>query len=224
MMISGCKSENDIEMESPETATKKQYTYLALGDSYTIGEGVKEEDRFPNIIIGSINKKHNFKGEVNIIATTGWRTDQLINAVNSANLEPGDFDFITLLIGVNNQYQGAPLEKFEQELDSLISMSIELMEGANDKIILISIPDYGVTPFASSRGPEKIEQEINTYNDIKKAFSEKYEIPYVYITDLTRLAKNELSLLASDQLHPSGILYRQWVERILPEVEKILGL
>jgi lysophospholipase L1-like esterase len=226
IMISCMESENFMEIEEvmEEEETKEKISYLALGDSYTIGQSVSESERFPVIIADSLSSKYGLETDLKIIATTGWRTDDLLNAMDRENPESRKYDFISLLIGVNNQYQGKPIAQYKAELEVLINRSIELLEGNSQKLILVSIPDYGVTPFAANRDPQKIAQEIDAYNTIKQEFAEKYSTKYVFITDLTRAAKSDLSLLATDELHPSGKSYAQWVRRIFPIVEEILKL
>ena len=200
---------------------EKVLNYLALGDSYTIGESVSETERFPYQLINSnFNEPHKV-GEYKIIAKTGWTTRNLLDAMDNEELVSGTYDFITLLIGVNNQFQGKPFSQYEEELRTLIERALNLLEGDASKLILVSIPDYGVTPFGSNRNPEKIGEEINQYNQYKEKLAEEYNAHYVYITDLTRNAKADSSLLANDQLHPSGKSYAQWVERIVPVINEI---
>lgn len=196
--------------------------YLALGDSYTIGHGVPDEDRFPNQLMASAFSKPHEIGEFKIIARTGWTTRNLLDAMDRDSLKTGAYDFITLLIGVNNQFQGKPIDQYVEEFNILMDRSIALLEGDASRLIVVSIPDYGVTPFGLSRNPEKIAAEIDNYNEINKNIAQERNAHYVYITDLTKAAKDDLTLLASDQLHPSGKSYAQWVERIIPEVNKIL--
>lgn len=194
-------------------------SYLALGDSYTIGQGVPEEDRFPvQLMNATFSKPHrteNFK----IIARTGWTTSNLLAAMEEEDLKPGEYDMITLLIGVNNQYQGKPFALYEEELEELIDQSIALLNGDAKRLILVSIPDYSVTPFAGNSNTQKIAQEIMEYNNYKEELAQEKGCHYVYITDLTQNAKDDPTLIASDQLHPSGKSYGQWLERIIPIVE-----
>ena len=196
--------------------------YLALGDSYTIGESVGEEERFPAQLFNSELDHEIEKGEYKIIARTGWTSRNLLDAMEKENLKKGDFNFITLLIGVNNQYQGKPFSQYESELYELIDKAIELLEGRSDRLIVVSIPDYSVSPFAASSDKSKIAEEIKHYNTFKKEIAESKGARFVYITDLTQNAKDDLSLLAFDQLHPSAKSYAQWVGRILPELNDII--
>ncbi len=210
------------EMQEAVQQDTKQLSYLALGDSYTIGEGVEEDDRFPNQIMSNTLDTPFVKDQFKIIARTGWTTRNLMDGMDKENLQEGVYDFITLLIGVNNQYQGKPIDQYKEEFEILIDRAIGLVDNDPRKVIVVSIPDYGVTPFAAGRNPDKIADEIDLYNSINKEFAEEKGARYVYITDLTKAAANDPSLLADDHLHPSGKLYEQWVERILPEVNEII--
>lgn len=226
LMLSCMKSDDLINMEEnvSETNNKDTISYLALGDSYTIGQSVNEQARFPVQLMDSLKKNYEIITKLDIIATTGWRTDDLLNAMDRENPQSGNYNFITLLIGVNNQYQGRPIEQYITELEVLIKRSIDLLEGKSQNLILVSIPDYGVTPFASSGNQQKIAIEIDNYNEIKEQMAVKFNARYVYITDISKQAKYDLSLLASDELHPSGKMYGLWVDRIYPEMINILGL
>ena len=207
-------------MENPiETKT---LNYLALGDSYTIGESVDEDQRFPAQLFNSQFESEVEKGKYKIIARTGWTTRNLLDAMDDEDLVSGTYNFITLLIGVNNQYQGKPFSLYESELSELMDRAISLLDGKAENLIVVSIPDYSVTPFAASGNTEKIAAEIKKYNDFKENMATSKGARYVYITDLTQNAKNDPSLLASDRLHPSGKSYGQWVERILPVLNSIL--
>lgn len=226
LMLSCMKSNEPIiaEEKPPFTMNKDTISYLALGDSYTIGQSVNQKERFPVQLMDSLEKNYDVITKLEIIATTGWRTDDLLNAMDRENPQAGNYNFITLLIGVNNQYQGRPIEQYKEELEVLIKRSIDLLEGKSQNLILVSIPDYGVTPFASGGNPLKIATELNAYNEIKEQMAVKFNVRYVYITDISKQAKFDLTLLASDELHPSGKMYGLWVDRIYPEMINILGL
>ena len=197
-------------------------SYLALGDSYTIGESVAEEDRFPVQLINEDFGQQVKNKTVDIIATTGWTTKNLLEAIAKQDPQIGKYDFITLLIGVNNQYQGIDIDVYSKELKELIELSLDLLEGDSSKLVLVSIPDYGVTPFASSRDTQKIADEIDQYNQIKEQYAKDYGCHYVYITDLTRQAATNNKLIASDGLHPSGELYALWIPRLKPVIQEII--
>ena len=187
--------------------------YLALGDSYTIGESVTEAERWPVQLANALREKGRDIEAPKIIATTGWRTDNLGNAINIASLKP-EYDLVSLLIGVNNQYQGKPIDQFRKEFEELLNVAIRLARGQKENVFVVSIPDYGYTPFGKANQP-KISKELDEYNSISKAITGKYGVKYFYITDISRKGLNDPSLVASDGLHPSGKQYKEWVDFIL---------
>ena len=188
-------------------------SFLALGDSYTIGEAVAENERWPNQLATELSKRGLPVAKPVIIATTGWRTDELKNAIEIANLKP-EFDFVSLLIGVNNQYQGKPAEEYAIEFEELLRTAIRLAQGDNQQVFVLSIPDYGFTPFGSEK-KESISKQIDEFNSINKKIAEAYRVDYYNITDITRQGLDDPSLIASDGLHPSGKMYTLWVQRLL---------
>lgn len=191
-------------------------SYLALGDSYTIGESVDEELRWPVQLAKKMTDNGVTVRPPRIIATTGWRTDQLKGAIESANIGP-QYDLVSLLIGVNNQYQGRSVESFAPEFEELLQKSIELAGGNKDKVFVLSIPDYGKTPFGSSK-EEQIGRELDEYNDVSKEICEKYGVDYFNITPISREAKDDPELIAKDKLHPSGKMYERWVDLIYKDI------
>ena len=191
-----CSKEKDYSRPS--------LSYLALGDSYTIGESIEIEDSYPN----QLKEKIDLIDSLKIIAKTGWTTDELIDTLNNSNLK--QYDIVSLLIGVNNQFRGYDIDNYKVEFENLLTKTIKY-SNSKKNVFVLSIPDYGVTPFGESRGKEKIYDEINAYNDINREISEKYNIMYFNITDISRLAENDLSLLANDKLHPSEKMYTEWV-------------
>lgn len=210
----------DVEME--ESNTTPPLNYLAIGDSYTIGEGVSASENFPYQLFNNSSNIEHISGDFKIIAKTGWTTENLLNAIAEEEIKEGEYNFITLLIGVNNQYQGKEFSKYEMEFNMLMDKAIEILKGKAKNLVVVSIPDYSVTPFASSKDVERIASEIKSYNDYAQAIAEQRGAQYVYITDLTQNAKDDSSLLANDKLHPSGKSYGQWVERIAPELNLII--
>ncbi len=202
-------------------ANNLSLSYLALGDSYTIGESVEEEERFPVQLSRELNTRGYRANPPVIIARTGWTTGNLLKAIG--NEKPGtSYDLVSLLIGVNNQYRGENIELYREQFTQLLDSAIRYAGGLSDHVFVLSIPDYGVTPFAASRDPEKIRQEIDLYNTINREISLKKLVNYVDITGISREAANDLSLLAPDQLHPSGTMYARWVEALLGPVLEIL--
>ncbi|MBL8049683.1 MAG: SGNH/GDSL hydrolase family protein [Anaerolineales bacterium] len=191
--------------------------YLALGDSYTIGESVAENERWSNqlaeLIGGNI--------EVKIIARTGWTTSELWEGIQKETLTP-PYDMVSLLIGVNNQYRGYDIEEYRQEFVFLLNKAIEYAGGDTNKVFVVSIPDWGVTPFAKGRDAEKIAKEIDAFNQINKEESQKLGIAYIDVTPVSREAVNDADLIAPDGLHPSGKMYAEWAKLALPVALEIL--
>lgn len=192
--------------------------YLALGDSYTIGESVAEKDRWPVQLAAAMRARGKNIGEPTIIATTGWRTDNLKNAINIAKL-PSDYDLVSLLIGVNNQYQGKPLDQYKIEFEELLNTAIKLAQGKKENVFVVSIPDYGYTPFGKNR-QEKISRELDQFNAACKEITIKAEVKYFNITDISRKGLEYPALVAEDGLHPSGKMYGEWVSLIVGGLSK----
>lgn len=194
-------------------AMSQPIKYLALGDSYTIGESVSEKERWPVQLAEALRKKGKQIEGPKIIATTGWRTDNLQNAINIAKLKD-EYGLVSLLIGVNNQYQGKPVEQFTKEFEELLNTAIKLAGGKKENVFVVSIPDYGYTPFGKPK-QEKISKELDEYNKLTKEIVERYKMKYFYITDISRKGLEDGELVAEDGLHPSGKQYSQWVELIM---------
>ena len=187
--------------------------FLALGDSYTIGESVKADQRWPvqllNILAENGYKCH----KSDIIATTGWRTDDLKKAIETSGLSK-DYNLVSLLIGVNNQYQGKSISEYALEFEVLLNIAIEYAGDDKSKVMVISIPDYGYTPFGENKQQE-ISSDIDAFNTINKSIAEKKGVKYIDITDISRQGLKDPELVAGDGLHPSGKMYAMWVRRIL---------
>ena len=194
-------------------AQPNSLSYLALGDSYTIGESVNESERWPNQLADALTKKGVAVSQPKIIATTGWRTDNLKEAIIKADLK-NNYDLVSLLIGVNNQYQGKPADQYAVEFEDLLKTAIQLAKGKPTNVFVVSIPDYGYTPFGLAK-KETISKQLDEFNAINKKISKKYKVAYYNITDISRKGIEEPSLVADDKLHPSGKMYTLWTERIL---------
>ena len=192
---------------------EKVYTYLALGDSYTIGEGVLIQHSFPYQVVQILRKKGYSFAAPEVIAKTGWTTDELSTGMAHYNFLP-QYNFVTLLIGVNNQYRGRSVEEYKEEFEGLLKQGLQLANGKKDHVMVLSIPDYSVTPFAASLDVDRIAKEIELYNSVNKAVSVQYKVHHIDITPGTRKAKEEESLLTADKLHPSEIEYRNWAEKV----------
>jgi lysophospholipase L1-like esterase len=198
--------------------THLTYSYLALGDSYTIGESVSPAENFPNQVVHLMKKSGYDFHSPEIIAKTGWTTDELQTAINNhipiaIGIHP-PYDFVSLLIGVNNQYRGRKVENYTPEFESLLKQAIHFAGGNNKHVIVISIPDWGATPFAEGRDRNQIAKEIDEYNAANKSIAEKYKVNYINITPGTREASIDATLVAKDGLHPSAKEYTRWAEKI----------
>jgi lysophospholipase L1-like esterase len=195
-------------------------TFLALGDSYTIGQNVPSNDNFPNQTVQLLKSSGYDFRPAEIVATTGWTTDELQSNINSRSFTP-PYDIVTLLIGVNNQYRGRPVDTYKPEFENLLKQAIQFAGGKANHVFVLSIPDWGVTPFAAGRDRDQIAKEIDEYNAANKIISETYKVNYHDITPWTREAAYDLSLVASDGLHPSAKEYKRWSEKL---ADKIKGL
>lgn len=196
---------------------KQQLTYLALGDSYTIGELVTAGENFPNQVCSILNQHGYSMSPPRIIATTGWTTGELKLGIKAANAEAPllkTYDFVSLLIGVNNQYRGYLQKEYSIDFESLLKDALKFAANNKNRIVVLSIPDWGVTPFAKDRNRKLISNEIDDYNKINETITQKMGIQYIYITDWTREAATDLSLLTTDGLHPSGKEYKRWAEKV----------
>lgn len=220
LQTAGCQKNPVNEQKLPDSSAS--ITFLALGDSYTIGEGVPEAERWPNQLADSLRKMGAVIDTPLIIAKTGWTTDELSRGIDAAAPQ-GTYSIVSLLIGVNNQYRGRDTAEYRTQLKALMLRAIGFC-GTPSRVLVVSIPDWGVTPFATGRNRESISRQIDAFNSIKGEVAAELGCPYFYITDLTRAAGFDNSLLAPDGLHPSGKLYAQWVERMLPAVKSILRL
>ena len=201
----------------PQTQNQT-FNYLALGDSYTIGQSVCETCRFPEQLKKSLsNLNPNNSYALQLIAQTGWTTTNLVSGINSQN-PTANYDLVTLLIGVNNQYQNKPFSLYEKEFPELVTKAIALAKGDKANVIVISIPDYAYTPYGQGSGIQsKISMEIDGYNAFAKKYCADNTIEFINITDITRQGLTNTNLVAQDGLHPSEVAYSLFVERILPK-------
>lgn len=198
-----------------------KYSFLALGDSYTIGESVPADQNFPHQTVNLLRKSgYDFK-DPNIIARTGWTTDELQQAIHTAHSSP-PYDLITLLIGVNNQYRGYDINVYASEFEQLLQQAIGFAGNDTAHVFVLSIPDWGVTPYAEGRDRDKIAQEIDAFNAINKKIALQYNVHYIDITPDTREAAHDQTLLAGDGLHPSGVEYAKWAEKLSALIQKNL--
>ena len=217
----------NIDSEKNITAIfKKDYIgkntskFLALGDSYTIGQSVEVNERWPVQFLKELTATTNVIDTLQIIAQTGWRVDQLKEAMNSSDLEP-PYGIVSLLIGVNNQYQGQNANDFRPEFIEILEKSLKLVENRTERLFVISIPDWGASPYGFGFDRAKVSKEINEFNSVVKEESEKRGLRYFNITTISRRALTDKTLIASDGLHPSGKMYKLWVDKIIPIISKI---
>ena len=194
-------------------------TFLALGDSYTIGEGVAPQDRWPNQLVARLREAGADVAEPRIIARTGWTTDELTAAIEVED-PLGMFDLVTLLVGVNDQYRGRAEENYRSEFASLLRRAIRFARNDARRVIAVSIPDWGVTSFAEGRDRARIAAEIDAFNAINREEAGKAKARYVDIAPMSRAGA---ALVAADRLHPSAEMYRRWTAAILPEALAIVG-
>jgi len=193
-------------------------SYLALGDSYTIGQSVEEENRFPVQLVQMLRSQNINISDPEIIAVTGWTTDDLLNSLRE-NPPRQTYSIVTLLIGVNNQYQGRSLEEYKTQFTELLNLAISYADNNKDHVFILSIPDYSVTPFASKSNIKKIAKEIDEFNETNKIISLNEGTHYLDITPISRNAKNDPSLIAADGLHPSTKQYFQWDQLLEPLIQ-----
>lgn len=204
---------SSIEMIGQGISKNEPVRLLALGDSYTIGESVAEVQRWPEQLVLALKLKGYTCHNAEIVAVTGWRTDQLKQTLAASKL-PEAYNLVSLLIGVNNQYQGKSLEEYKVQFEELLNMAIGYAGGDKSRVFVLSIPDYGFTPFGKEK-QARISREIDAFNEANRSITARYAIAYVNITDISRQGLDDPELIAEDGLHPSGKMYGLWVRRIL---------
>lgn len=200
---------------------QKRYTYLALGDSYTIGEGIPMHKNFPYQTVQLLRKDGYDFAAPEIVAQTGWTTDELQNGIQGYLLE-SKYDFVTLLIGVNNQYRGQQIILYKEQFEALLKKCLDLVGGKKEHAFVISIPDYSITPYAQTKEPGKISKEIDEYNKLSKAICIQYKVHYIDISEDYREAEKAKDLLATDGLHPSEKEYAKWAKKLAGTFKKLL--
>jgi lysophospholipase L1-like esterase len=193
--------------------------FLALGDSYTIGERVAPAERWPRQLFDSLTRRGYLTDSLRIIARTGWRTDNLAQAMAAANLD-STYSLVSLLIGVNNQYQGRPLSAYGPDFESLLQAAVGLAGGNPLRVLVLSIPDYAFTPFGQGANPSLISTEIDSFNAVNRRITDRLGVPYFDITPISREGLADPALVATDGLHPSGKMYTEWVELILKSLDE----
>lgn len=214
--LGACNANGKVK-EADEVA---EYSYLALGDSYTIGEGVAESERWPVILSDQLSETQVSISTVDIIAATGWTTRDLLHAIEEQ--KPAKYDLVSLLIGVNNQYQGLSFTAFQDEFNILLQTAIDLAHNGEKRVFVVSIPDYGLTPFGESKQVQ-IAADLDKYNAFMEMTANERNIPFVDITKISRDLGASDGVLAEDKLHPSGLQYSKWVEAILPVAKALIS-
>jgi lysophospholipase L1-like esterase len=215
-------TEQPVSTMTP-SSTERPLRYLALGDSYTIGASVAVAERWPVQLVAALRAQGINISDPKIIAKTGWTTSELAEGIVEAQPQ-GPYDLVSLLIGVNNQYRGLSQEQYREEFVGLLETAVSLAGNQPNRVFVVSIPDWGVMPFAQGRNREEISAEINAFNRTNQEETEQRGILYIDITPISRQASSEISLVAEDTLHPSGEMYHLWTDKMLPIViEKSLN-
>ena len=209
--------------DEPIEYIPRSFKLISLGDSYTIGQSVCEDCRFPVQLRDSLLTYFSEEDSLSleVIAQTGWTTSNLKSAI-ATNQPSANFDLVTLLIGVNNQYQNKPFSLYQTEFVELVNTAISLVDEDSSKLIVVSIPDYAYTPFGQNYNPNYISEQLMLYNTFAQTYCDDNGLNYVYITDITQEGLNNPELVASDNLHPSTLAYTKFVERILPIALNVL--
>jgi lysophospholipase L1-like esterase len=195
----------------PNSPSGRELQFLALGDSYTIGEGVSPVDSWPVQLVARMCQAGFSIGEPRIIAQTGWATGDLIQAMDRSDL-PESFDLVSVSIGVNNQYQGRSVTEYERDFVAILARARQLAGNKSGRVIVLSIPDWGVSPFAFGRGRAAIAEQIERFNSVNRRAADQSQARYVDVTALSRAAAIDQSLFAADGLHFSSKMYQRWAE------------
>jgi acyl-CoA thioesterase-1 len=219
--FAGCRESVDGPGDDAQILNQENLTYLALGDSYTIGESVDESGRWPNQLVDSLNLRDlgpdSRLDRATIVATTGWTTANLLAGIESSQVDTATWDLVSLLIGVNNQYQGRSVEEYAAEFSTLLDRCLALAGGRDDRVFVVSIPDYGFTPFGSANQTE-ISAQLASFNDTCRAITWARGLAYYNITPISQQWPQWEGLVAPDGLHPSAYQYSLWVSTMVDEV------
>lgn len=211
----------DAASEDGGQMTEQAARYLALGDSYTIGESVEPAGRWPVQLVGLLRAEGLSVEDPEIIARTGWTTDELDQGIDAAQPQ-GPYRMVSLLIGVNNQYRGRSAEAYRVELQALLARAAGFGGGEPGRVLVLSIPDWGVTPFGQRSDPARVAVEIDQFNAIKREEALRFGARFVDVTPISRRASQEPGLVAEDGLHPSAAMYGEWARLALPDAMVIL--
>jgi lysophospholipase L1-like esterase len=217
-LIAGCEKERASSLPNEPGVSKR---YLALGDSYTIGEAVPETERFPYFIAKWLRDAQIRIGEPEYIATTGWTTSNLIKAIADRNPK-GPYDIVTLLIGVNDQFQRMDTAGYRVRFKQLLNTAISLTGNRSNRVFVLSIPDYSATPFVPNSEKDRVSNEIDTFNKINRMVTLENNVSYTDITASTKFAISDPSLLAIDRLHYSAKEHINWAALLTPKIIAVL--
>jgi lysophospholipase L1-like esterase len=221
VLLVGCTSIAPDSTPTHGGSDMPVFRFLALGDSYTIGEHVSVKNRWPNQL-AKLLEAEGIQTEVTIIARTGWTVDELWEGIQT-NPPEGTYDLVTLLIGVNDQYRGYTADWYREKFRFILEKAILYAGGHPDKVIVLSIPDWGFTPFAAIRGDtEPISQQIDEFNAVNLEETKAVGAHYVDVTIISRMGMDDFELITGDRLHPSGKMYALWVEKVLPVALEVL--
>lgn len=194
--------------------------YLALGDSYTIGEAVTAEQNWPNVLVKQLQEDGFDIQQPKIIAVTGWRTDELIDSIQSQKKQLAKtYNLVSLLIGVNNQYQKRDIGQYQKEFEELLQIGLAKSKHGAESMFVVSIPDYGISDFAKNKNLENVAEEVAQYNQIAAEIAQKYHVPFYNITPVSKTTEGDTSMFAEDELHPSAKQYQLWLDVFYDEVK-----
>jgi lysophospholipase L1-like esterase len=207
-----CQTPADSEMLAKNDSTS--ISWLALGDSYTIGQGVNSSERFPAQTLELLKSRSIKTAQLTYVATTGWTSAQLDKSISQQNL--AYYDFVTVLIGVNDQFQGIDTSTYSKNFKSILNRAIQSTRGESQHVLVMSIPDYSLTPEGKKLDTTKIKREIDLFNTLNKKVAKDFKCQYLDITVLGREAKSNPTWVAKDGLHPSAVAYKNWANRIFP--------
>ncbi len=215
LLLFSCSSTLDVR--NNQEPQNPDFTYLALGDSYTIGESVLETDRWPVQLAEQLRDRGFKMAPPKIIAKTGWTTEDLLRGIENELDVHRDFDLVSILIGVNNQYQDKLITEYEADLRTIFRKAINHSKTGINGVFAVSIPDYGYTPFGASN-QEEISEEIDRFNAVFKRIAGEFDVPFYNITPISREAEDNPELVASDGLHPSAVMYKLWVDQFVNQI------
>lgn len=227
-MLSCTSSKNMLPDDSDKpmkgSSNSDKLTYLALGDSYTIGEGVNDAGRFPNQLVQRLNAESTKEWDnAKIIAQTGWTVAELEQGIVKEKIEGSSYDLVTLLIGVNNQYRGLSVENYKVEFEQMLKRAINFAGGEINHVVVISIPNWGITPFAKARNVDqkKVEKEIKSYNLTQQTICEEKGVLFIDLSQEYNKVGSQTEMLAADGLHPSSKMYEIWTDKIFPVIKTL---